>query len=65
MSVDQHVDWNLGKPVKSQIQPLVRGMDVENDAAGIKERTKKCWYYLEDIHLGIIFMPDSSLEVVV
>ena len=41
-----------------------RGMDVENDAAGIKERTKKCWYYLEDIHLRIIFMPDSSLDVV-
>ena len=35
----------------SEMFIIVRGMDVENDAAGIKERTKKCWYYLEDIHL--------------
>ena len=39
-------------------------MDVENDATGTKERTKKCWYYWKDIHLRIIFMPDSSLDVV-
>ena len=39
-------------------------MDVENDALGTKYRTKKFWYYLEDIHLRIIFMPNSSLGVV-
>ena len=43
---------------------VVRGMDMTNDAAGIKERTKTFWYYLEDILLRIIFMPDSSLDVV-
>ena len=43
---------------------LVRGMAMENDATGTTERTKKFWYYLVDIHLRIIFMPDSSLDVV-
>ena len=39
-------------------------MTVEMDPTGTKERTNECSYYLEDIYLKIIFMPDSSPDVV-
>ena len=39
---------------------LVLGMDVANDPTGTIDRTKNFWYYLEDLYLWNIFMPDND-----